>query len=145
MASRLVSIPLEDHAEHRSQAMGGDGLLALGYDRTLGAMRLTGRGLFSIEQVEAYFTHYRRLAERMRRERGAVRVLADLREAAVQSVEVAGYVRDRGEGLRREEDRFAVVLASSLVKLQMRRVVGSPQHAFFLSPAAAETWLRAFG
>lgn len=135
---------LDGYVEHRNPAPGTDGIIAIGIDRSLGAIRLTGSGFWSVGQIDAYFVDLRRLIARLRADTGRVLVLADMRGVPPQSPEVAERLYGQNEELYREGDRSAIILDTSLAKMQMRRLLDERYHGFFLSVDAAETWLRAY-
>jgi hypothetical protein len=144
MASQLAHLPLDDYIEHLNRTPSGNGVITVGYDREAGVIRAVGIGIWSLGQVDAYFAHFRRLAAGMRRGGGIVRAIADLRDGGVQSPEIDARVAEHKQGLYQDGDRLAVVVPSSLAKMQVRNKLNSTQHAVFISPDAAETWLRAY-
>lgn len=73
---------------------------------------------------------------------GRVRVLADLRNSPIRTQEAAERMRLGNLALYREGDRVALIVESSLLKMQLRRTLVEYQN-IFLSPHAAETWLTA--
>jgi hypothetical protein len=101
-----------------------------------------GAGYWSPAYVDEHFTKLEPLIERVRR-RGKVRVLVDLTHTNAQPAETAERIRYWTLRLYGEQDRVAIVVASSQVKAQMRRLEFVSQRALFLSRGAAITWLLA--
>lgn len=64
-----------------------------------------------------------------------------MRGAAVQSLDVAGHIEGFSTQAFEPSDKIAIVVASNLLKLQMRRVVCGARSETFLSLEAAERWL----
>jgi len=101
-----------------------------------------GTGYWSPAYVDEHFSELGTMLDRVRKAR-KVRVLVELTQAAVQGEETARRVSHWTAKLYREEDRVAIVLASSLLKAQMRRVAIIADRELFLSRTAALTWLLA--
>lgn len=101
-----------------------------------------GAGYWTPAYVDTHFAELGELLARVRRQKH-VRVLVDLTQAAVQGEESAQRVSHWTARLYREGDRVAIVLASSLLKAQMRRVAIIADRELFLSRTAAMTWLLA--
>jgi hypothetical protein len=87
-----------------------------------------------LEEVERIFTREHTAGRRFR-------VLSDLRGASVQLPDVAGHIEGFSKQAFEPSDKIAVVVASNLLKLQMRRVVHRARFEAFLSVDAAERWL----
>lgn len=109
-----------------------------------GIVRLVGYGTWSIEYMNRHFRELDPIVAAARMRVRSVMVLADLREAPVQSPDVAEIINIGTRRLYRDGDRIAIVVQSSLVKLQMKRVVDCAQVQIFISVAAAYTWLMAY-
>jgi len=101
-----------------------------------------GTGCWSPEYLDAHFADLAGLLGRRRRDR-QVLVLVDLTRAGVQSDETAERIRYWTANLYRQSDRVAIVLASSMLKAQMRRYVMVADRELFLSRTAALAWLLA--
>ena len=99
-----------------------------------------GTGYWSPAYLDAHFAELADILVRLRKQR-KVRVLVDLTQAAVQSAGTAERLSHWTSKIYREEDRVAIVLASSLIKAQMRRVAIIANRELFLSRTAAMTWL----
>jgi hypothetical protein len=105
---------------------------------------ITGTGFWSPAEIDDHFDELRDLIERMRTVRSDVRILVDLRESGAQSPETIVRISARIAAAYRDGDRIAMVLSSSLAKLQMKRAIQNLQHEMFVSPKAAEQWLMAY-
>lgn len=116
----------------------GDFTAALAAD---GVFDITIRGLWSIHQVDRFFTAILPLHHLSRAQYRRVRAL--IRVETVQSPAVALYVRDRTLALKQAGDRNAVVVASFLSKLQITRLASSDNFALFTDAATARAWLLA--
>lgn len=106
-----------------------------------GVVYVVGRGFWSETMVDDHFNELRRTASVVRRTVRSVRVLVDLRRAAVQSPAVAARIKDETRRVWTEQDRIAVVLQSTLAKLQIDRVVDNGNHASFVTIEDARDWL----
>jgi hypothetical protein len=73
---------------------------------------------------------------------GKVRLLVDSRMLSIVPPEIAQHFDKPEQMLRKPEDRYALVVGSTLAKLQARRVMGDDDRVrTFLSMDAAEEWL----
>jgi hypothetical protein len=106
-------------------------------------IRVTGRGFWSVKQIDDHFARLERTLDESRLAQDSALVLVDLRDATVQAAAVADRLGWWTERLYSAQDRVAIVLASSLLKAQMRRVPMAATRELFLSPMAALTWLTA--
>jgi hypothetical protein len=133
----------EPGADATHAAMVAPPSLTIHYDDAAKIIRVVGCGMWTVEYIDAHFAALGQLARRIRAQDGAVFVLVDLSRAPVQTAEVAKHIHAGTERLFGAADRIALIVQSSLVKSQMKRVSWSENTAVFVSPDAAETWLFA--
>lgn len=107
----------------------------------VGIVYIIGRGFWEDDLIDRHFIELRRTAALARRNASFVRVLVDLRDAAVQSPAVAAKIKNETRLIWTEADRIAVVLQSTLAKLQIKRVVDGGNHASFTRIDDARRWL----
>ena len=107
-------------------------------------IRVAGCGLVSIDNTDRHFEELERTLIRARSQSRQIRVLVDLRAISVQSHAVAERIAFWTKRVFRQEDRVAIIVASSIVKAQMRRVAFIAQRETFLSETAAGEWLLAY-
>lgn len=102
-------------------------------------------GFWSVALADAYRIELAQYLAAARAKRGYALSLIDGRENAVQSPEVMARFADF-ENLTApgERDRSALVVPSSLAKLQAHRITKSPRSKAFLSLNAARMWLLAY-
>ncbi len=120
------------------------GEMIITYDEAEQLIRVKSTGLCTPEQADLHFINLQAAAGRMRRKIGHVRALVDLRDRPLQSPATLAKVQSGTESAFVEGDRVAVLLSSSLAKMQLKDHL-SAHHQLFLSEHAALTWLRAFG
>jgi hypothetical protein len=109
-----------------------------------GFIRVAGAGLWSPTEIDRHFVELGHVVRTERALKGRVRVLVDLRGAGTQSPETAARIGVATAATYRSGDRVAIVVGSSLAKMQLRRIVRTSEHEFFVSPEAAATWLMAY-
>lgn len=114
------------------------------YDPAKQVINVVGIGLWSEDVIKCHFASLVDILSNVRATKIPVRVLSDLREAAVQAPEIAQRIAAFTAQAYRPGDRIAILVASSLVKMQMRRSVNNQDTMAFLSPSAAQTWLFAY-
>jgi len=108
-----------------------------------GVIRVAAQGFWSVKQAT---DHFNQLSASVRDLHGRgikVSVIVDLRGADAQGQDVAKLLSEDGTGIYRAGDKVAMVVPSSLVKLQLRRVVEVEFHQFFLTLEEAEAWALA--
>lgn len=93
----------------------------LGFQIDGGLIRVFGNGIWSPERATTHFRNLELAVMKVRRDRGKVSVLVDLRKAAVQPSETATIIHDSTTRIYREADRIAVVCPTALLALQMKR------------------------
>lgn len=106
-----------------------------------GFILVEGFGFWSLAILDV---HFDQLLVNMNRKREAgekVRVLIDLREADVQPAGIVERIAQRTSEIYAREDSIAIVVASSLARMQMRRAVQRTQHEVFESMLDARDWL----
>ena len=103
-----------------------------------GLVRATIRGFWPMEVAVAYVDEMAGILAVARR-RGSARLIVDLTGAAIQSPEVMQKLGVLD--MYAPEDRVAVIVASSLLKTQLKRVFVKANLAVFVSEEAAETWV----
>jgi hypothetical protein len=106
-------------------------------------IRVAGYGFWTIEILDRHFDRLRSAIAGRRSQWRAIRVLVNLQKAEIQPAEVIERIDARTRQIYDPGDRVAIVVTSSLAKLQMRRGITRLQHDFFISEHAAVTWLRA--
>lgn len=111
-------------------------------DDRLKILRISQVAVQTREEVDQYLAVLGEIVRDARLRFGRVRVLADLRNAPLRTQEAAERMRMGNLALYRTGDRVALIVESSLLKMQLRRTLVEYQN-IFLSPNAAETWLTA--
>ncbi|WP_343518729.1 hypothetical protein [Sphingomonas sp.] len=111
-------------------------------DDRLKILRISQVTVQTVEEVDHYLAVLGEVVRDARLRFGRVRVLADLRNSPVRTQEAAERMRMGNLALYRTGDRVALIVESSLLKMQLRRTLVEYQN-IFLSPNAAETWLTA--
>lgn len=108
-----------------------------------GIISITGSGLWDVEIVDAHFRELAGVLSRVRREQPTPMILVDLRGSIVQPVAVFERLSWWTHQIYVPRDRIAIIVATSLQKVQMRRVETRATRELFLSMEAARTWLVA--
>ncbi|WP_447724092.1 hypothetical protein [Sphingomonas koreensis] len=118
------------------------GLYEIARDDQLKILRITRVAVQQLADVDRYLAVLGDVVRDARLRFGRVRVLADLRNSPIRTQEAAERMRVGNLVLYRAGDRVALIVESSLLKMQLRRTLVEYQN-IFLSPHAAETWLTA--
>jgi len=125
-----------------TQDLSGSGYLE--YRQTaIGRVTVIGRGMWSPSYCDQHFSALGQLLHQVRIVSGGVRVLVLIQKAPVQSAAAIERVSHWTGIIYTAADRVAIVVASSLVKSQMRRIHMVAKREIFVSEAAAGTWLDA--
>jgi hypothetical protein len=118
-------------------------MFTVDYDEAAGVVRCSCQGFLTLEDVQHYEMQVQDAVARCRRKEGDVRMLVLSLDAVVQSVEVAERARAGMSWMTSPHDRLAVVVASSLARLQADRMFESTRQRAFVSEVAAMEWLLA--
>ncbi len=118
-------------------------LYAITLDTRLAIIRIDDLGVQRVEDVTDYLAVLTSTVAEARRRSGKVRVLADLRRSPVRTQEAAERIRVGNQSLYRSGDRVALLVASSLLTMQLRRNLVAQYQRIFTSQQDAETWLMA--
>jgi hypothetical protein len=122
---------------------GSPGLYNLCYERETGIIRTSVQGFWSVVDTDDYFERLAAYIDAGRRRTGSVRVLVDRRSSPVQSSEVGLRMQKANEDLYRPGDRLAIVVGSSLLKIQLGRLFRHEGSKAFSSYDEAVSWLKA--
>ena len=118
------------------------GLYEIVRDDRIKIVRINRVAVQQLADVDRYLAVLGDVVRDARTRFGRVRILADLRNSPIRTQEAAERMRLGNLALYREGDRVALIVESSLLKMQLRRTLVEYQN-IFLSPNAAETWLTA--
>lgn len=98
-------------------------------------------GAWTMPEVERYGREAGGRFADARKAAGSLRLLVDLSEAEILSQSVIDPLARAGMQYARPDDRVALVVASTLLKLQMKRMIGDAPTPIFLSTRDAAAWL----
>ena len=105
--------------------------------------RVTMRGLWDLETIEAYRSAAHEAVERMIAagcEHGSIVALVDAREGGPQQQSIVDAYRERLGGEDMTPRRLATLVSSALLKRQVERIA-VPNQRLFTDEAAAMAWL----
>jgi hypothetical protein len=109
-----------------------------------GVIRMEVQGFFDIDTLVRHFADNEAVVGRWRAARRPIRVFIRAVNLKPHSPEGQACVQNATARIYRPGDRVAVCVASSLVKMQMRRALTQGEIIeFFISESAAMTWLDA--
>jgi hypothetical protein len=104
-------------------------------------VQVIGTGLWSPVEIERHFRELDKVLRPIRARQGFARLLIDMSEAKVQTVESAAAL-DRWTGLTyRARDEVAVICTSTLLAMQTRRTAKIYHRAVFTEKTSAIAWL----
>jgi hypothetical protein len=116
-------------------------VLTISYDETSGIVRTVAEGFTPMEELEEYLAQLLLYARRSRAKRGCFLHLVDATNIAVQSREsferIAGLAKEQGDA----RDANAIVMHSSLARMQMALVPTRSRLRIFSDFAEAKAWL----
>jgi hypothetical protein len=117
------------------------GPLGLAVEPESGLVIVSGHGLWTPSQLHAHLRDYHDLLGQVRKPGGHVRVLVNLKDVGVQTPEVTQVLASGTTHCHLDGDRIAMIVPGSLAKMQMRRILGTRFHEYFISEVAARLWL----
>ena len=115
-------------------------MYSVDYDSQAGIVRMSVEGFWTRQTVEALSIDLLAVLSRVKASGRPVLVLSDAREFPVQSAEVGEAFAVMDAQAAKLRDRLAMVVGSTLGKMQARRAAGS-DIGFFDSMEEAEHWL----
>jgi hypothetical protein len=112
-----------------------------GYDPRTGILTVRVEGSWTLPEVERYGREAGVQFAQARKQAGSLRLLVDLKATVVLSQSVIEPLAKAGMQYSRPSDRVALVVNSTLMKLQMKRMIGDAPTPVFLSIDEAKSWL----
>lgn len=97
--------------------------------------------ILSLEDITRFNQEMGEAARVARRRYGYFRLLADGTSGLVQPAELASSYVTPGQLLEGPDERWAVVVTSTLAKMQVRRYLADDRAQGFLSLSEAQAWL----
>jgi len=108
-----------------------------------GVISIEGRGLFTAEDVASHFRQLGTIISRHHASGQVVRALIDLKGAAIQPMGIATSIAEATNRLySKPTDRVAILVASSLLKMQLKRIHADRPFEIFISEAEARAFLQ---
>lgn len=113
-------------------------------DRLQEAIFISVDGFFDLRTLRNHFAENATVVKRWRATGRPIRVLINAIDLRPHSPEGQACVQEATSRIYRPGDRVAILVSSSLVKMQMRRALSHGEVLnFFISENAAVTWLDA--
>lgn len=107
-----------------------------------GIVRASLEGFWTVDTVDSYWNILEDRIKRSQDAHGRLLMVMDCTRLQVQPNDVVARMEERGVKLiSNERDRIAVIVDSSLLKMQGKRVLDSSQIQNFGSQSEAEKWL----
>lgn len=116
-------------------------MFSFSFDAAVGILCVTVMGSWTLPEVERYAREAGLQFPRARQSAGQLRLLIDLSAADVLSQALMVPLAKAGMQYARADDRVALVVGSTLLKLQMKRMIGGAPAGIFLSEREARGWL----
>ena len=112
-------------------------------DAQTGILRVEVSGFFDVPSLEVHFSQLRVIVRRLRLQSRPIRTLVDAVDMLPHAPEAQKYVESQNAAIYRAGDKLAVLVSSSLLKMQMRRAfTDKALMEFFISERAALLWLE---
>ena len=121
-----------------------DGELRLSGPDASGVIHVSGSGRWTKARSDTHSRELRALVEDCRARGLDIRVLCDLRAMAVDCADLLEHSGRSSRKIYRPKDRIAILVKTSLAKMQLRRGDSIGNVEMFLSTDAAKTWLNAY-
>lgn len=119
-------------------------MYSIEFDSGGGMIRVLASGFWSLVEATTFRDELAESIRDARRRCGFVRILIDASASSIQMQNVSEAFRPLQEAaIHSRNDCIAIVVGSTLVKLQARRILTSDQAGVFLTMPDAESWLLA--
>ncbi len=104
---------------------------------------MQGSGLFTALEVASHLDELAKIVREQRAARRKVRALIDLRDAGTQTNAIATTISEATRRIYHDpSDRVAIIVSSSLLKMQLKRVHSEQSFGIFVSEQAARHFLE---
>lgn len=110
-------------------------------DMTSGVITIVAGDDWTEAAIREHFDELDRMADDARGRHGIARVLADLSHTSIRPADTAELYRQRAAQLYRPTDRLAMVTASRLYAMQLRRTMPDCDASVFPTFPEAMAWL----
>lgn len=120
-------------------------MFSFSFDDAVGILRVEVDGSWTMPEVARYGREAGPQFREARHRAGSLRLLVDLRRTQILNQEVIRPLGEAGMQFARADDRVALLVSSSLLKLQMKRMVGDAPANIFMVEDAAVAWLAGTG
>lgn len=111
------------------------------FDSRTGILCVSVVGLWTMPEVERYAREAGPQFMQARKAVGSLRLLIDLTGTEVLSQAIIEPLAKAGMQYSRGDDRVALVVNSTLMKMQMKRMIGNAPTPIYLERGLAEAWL----
>lgn len=122
-----------------------DGSISFEIDPRTGVFQVLCVGAWTPEQAQKHFDRMESALHLMRASGRPVRVLVDLRQSRVLPADTSAVMAERSSRVHDAADRVAMVSASALHALQVKRDVRAPRVAVFATMEEAKAWIADAG
>lgn len=112
------------------------------FDSASGILSVKVIGSWTMPEVERYAREAGGQFDIARKAAGSLRLLVDLSDAEILSQSIIEPLAKAGMQYSRPDDRVALVVGTTLLKLQMRRMIGDAPTPIYLSVKDAADWLQ---
>jgi hypothetical protein len=119
----------------------GEQIYRIDYDRQRGVLVAQCWGFWAMTDAQRYIELATGFVEAAHRSHGRALVLVDRRECPVQPAEIVEHIRKTAAGVLWPEDRFALIVKSALVAMQVKRTSSAARRETFTSVEEGEAWL----
>ena len=116
-------------------------MFTFAFEPTSGILRVQVFGSWTLLEVERYGQEAGQQFAKAREQAKSLRLLVDLTHTEILSQAVIDPLAKAGMQYARHDDRVALVVGSTLMKLQMKRMIGNAPTPIFLSEKEAISWL----
>jgi hypothetical protein len=118
-------------------------VLSAYYDEVAGVACTRTDSLATIDEFEIYLPVVTKLLRRSHARHGAALHLVDASENPIQAQDVFAHMSSATVSMRDMNICCAIVLHSTLARLQIQRLVDTADRRFFTDKAAAANWIMA--
>ena len=115
----------------------------LHYDPVKRAIFVQATGFHTMSEVQVFMRDCAAATAQSRADCGEVKILVDATDTVVQSDEVMGAFNEADSWAPEPNDRMALLVTSSLAKMQASRSFKNEREKAFVSRDAAWLWLMA--
>lgn len=116
-------------------------MFSFSFDSQAGILMVRPVGAWTLDEIGRYSDELAIHVPKARRAAGELRLLIDNRACQLATRELAEPLGRAGAQVAAVDDRIAIIVSTTLMKMQTKRLLGAAPHGVFLTEEEGRAWL----